>query len=87
MLSKGDILGKSFKVRVVETFAALITSAFGLVAALAWNETIKTAVGLFFDAEDGIWGLLVYAIIVTFIAIFATILIAWQADRIKGDDE
>lgn len=80
-------MGKSFKVRVVETFAALITSAFGLVAALAWNETIKTAVGLVFTAEDGIWGLLVYAIIVTFIAVIATILIAWQADRLKGNEE
>ena len=78
---------KSFKARVVETFAALITSAFGLVAALAWNETIKEAVALVFDADDGIWGLLVYAILVTFLAIIATILIAWQADRIKGHDD
>ena len=80
-------MGKSFKVRVVETFAALITSAFGLVAALAWNETIKAAVALVFEAEDGIWGLLAYAIIVTMIAIVATILIAWEADRLKGKEE
>ena len=77
----------SFKVRVVETFAALITSAFGLVAALAWNETIKAGVALLFEAEDGIWGLLAYAIIVTLIAIVATVLIAWQADRMKGGEE
>ena len=77
----------SFKVRVVETFAALITSAFGLVAALAWNETIKAAVALVFEAEDGIWGLLAYAIIVTMIAIIATILIAWEADKLKGKEE
>ena len=77
----------SFKVRVVETFAALITSAFGLVAALAWNETIKAAVALVFEAEDGIWGLLAYAIIVTLIAIVATILIAWEADKLKGKEE
>ncbi len=77
----------SFKLRVVETFAALITSAFGLVAALAWNETIKTAVALVFDSGDDIWGLLVYAILVTFLAVIATILIAWQADKIKGATE
>ncbi len=69
---------------MVETFAALITSAFGLVAALAWNETIKTAVALVFDSGDDIWGLLVYAILVTFLAVIATILIAWQADKIKS---
>ena len=74
---------KSFKVTVIETFAALITAAFGLVAALAWNETIKTAVGLVFDESSGIWGLLIYAILVTLLAVVATILIAWQAAKLK----
>ena len=74
----------SFKIKVVETFAALITSAFGLVAALAWNETIKSAVAMVFTSGDDIWGLLVYAILVTFLAIIATLVIAWQADKLKG---
>lgn len=77
---------KEFKIKVVETFAALITSAFGLVAALAWNETIKAAVALVFTADDGIWGLVVYAVLVTFLAIIATLLIAWQADKLKGSE-
>ena len=38
------------KVQLLETFAALITAAFGLVAALAWNETIKTAVAQVFGS-------------------------------------
>ncbi|MFW6014790.1 MAG: DUF5654 family protein, partial [Candidatus Nanoarchaeia archaeon] len=29
------------KAEVIEKLAALITVAFGLIAALAWNETIK----------------------------------------------
>ena len=33
-----------FKVQLLETFASLITAAFGLVAALAWNDTIKAAI-------------------------------------------
>ena len=79
---------KEFKIKVVETFAALITSAFGLVAALAWNETIKQAVSdIFGDTGNDIWGLLIYAILVTFLAIIMTLFIAWQADKLKGDDE
>lgn len=77
-------MASTFKVKVIETFAALITSAFGLVAALAWNETIKAAVALVFDSGDDIWGLLVYAILVTFLAVIATLFIAWQADKIKN---
>ena len=78
---------KDFKIRVVETFAALITSAFGLVAALAWNETIKTAVAQVFDSGNDVWGLLIYAILVTFLAIIMTLFIAWQADKLKGAEK
>ena len=78
---------KEFKIKVVETFAALITSAFGLVAALAWNETIKTGVQRIFDSGNDIWGLLIYAILVTFLAIIMTLFIAWQADKLKGEDK
>ena len=52
----------------------LITTAFGLVAGLAWNQTIQS---LF--AEGGtlhfvsIYGLWVYALLVTAIAVFITI--------------
>ena len=78
---------KDFKIKVVETFAALITSAFGLVAALAWNETIKAGVAMVFETGDDIWGYLIYAILVPFLAIIMTLFIAWQADKLKGEKE
>jgi len=65
---------------VIEKIAALITAAFGLVAALAWNDAIKAlfvgpcgsegAGALCSLSSGGPW---VYAIIVTIIAVFATI--------------
>ncbi len=64
------------KLLFVTTFSALITAAFGLVAALAWNEAIKTAVGMFFDEGSEIWGLLIYAILVTILAVIMIIIIA-----------
>ncbi len=73
------------KVQLLETFAALITAAFGLVAALAWNETIKTGVKMLFPDDDGgIIGLLVYAIIVTVLAVIMTLLIARALGKAKA---
>jgi hypothetical protein len=71
------------KKEVIEKLAALVTAAFGLVAALAWNDAIKAlfvgpcgtegAGALCQLSSGGPW---VYAIFVTIIAVFATIWIA-----------
>lgn len=79
MSSKSD----EFKVQLLETFASLITAAFGLVAALAWNEAIKQAVAVVFGTEDDLLGLTVYAIIVTVIAVVMTMLIAKSLSNAK----
>ena len=77
----------SFKMEVVEKIAALMTAAFGLIAALAWNEAIKALVAEFLTAGDELMGYLIYAIIVTIIAVIATILIARTANKIKAAEE
>lgn len=72
------------KVQLLETFAALITAAFGLVAALAWNETIKAAIAMIFPDDDGtIWGSLVYAIFVTILAVIMTFWISKALGKAK----
>ena len=76
-------MATSFKVLFLETTAALITSAFGLVAALAWNEAIKAAIALWLSADDEVIGLVIYALIVTVIAVIATILIAMALAKAK----
>ena len=75
-------MGK-FKVQFLETTAALITSAFGLVAALAWNEAIKAAIAQWLTGGDEVIGLVVYALIVTVIAVTATLLIAMALAKAK----
>jgi hydrogenase-4 membrane subunit HyfE len=72
-----------FKVQLLETFAALITAAFGLVAALAWNETIKAAVAMVFGTADDLLGNFIYAIIVTILAVIMTIWIAKALGKAK----
>ncbi|MBN1175669.1 hypothetical protein JXA48_03420 [Candidatus Woesearchaeota archaeon] len=75
---------------VIEKLAALVTAAFGLVAALAWNEAIKAlfvgpcgsegAGALCALSSGGPW---VYAILVTIIAVVATIWIGKVAEKAK----
>jgi ABC-type uncharacterized transport system fused permease/ATPase subunit len=67
---RGDL-----RISVVQAIASLMTAAFGLLAALAWNEAIRAAVQQFFTAGDALLGLFIYAIIVTIIAVIAIVLI------------
>ena len=53
-------------------FTALITAAFGLVAALAWNDTIKTLFVMMFGKAETFWAMFTYSIIVTIIAVYVT---------------
>jgi len=71
------------KTEVIEKLAALITAAFGLVAALAWNESIKAIFAKYFGTGEGIGPLLIYACLVTIIAVFMTIWIGRVAERSK----
>jgi len=68
---------------VIEKLAALITAAFGLVAALAWNDTIKAIFKQLFGTSEGVWSMLIYAVLVTIIAVIVTIQIGKAAAKAK----
>jgi uncharacterized membrane protein (DUF106 family) len=61
---------------LVKQMLTLATSGFGLVAALAWNsaigELINTYVKPFLPQGSGLISLLVYAILVTIVAVIIT---------------
>ncbi len=63
------------KNQVLATIATLMTTAFGLIAALAWNEAIKAIILELFPKQGGVTGLLIYAVLITIIAVVATIII------------
>lgn len=73
----------ALKAEVIEKIAALITAAFGLIAALAWNEAIKAIVNKYLGAGNDIIGFLIYAVVVTIIAVIVTIWIARVAEKAK----
>ncbi len=75
----------SMKVQVMDTIAALMTAAFGLIAALAWNAAISDAVKQYFSKPgDQLIGEFVYAVIVTILAVVAILLIARSIAKLKN---
>lgn len=70
---------------VIDKLAALITAAFGLIAALAWNDAIKSLFAeggaLYFLATGGPW---IYALLVTILAVIASIWIGKVAEKANG---
>ena len=65
-----------------------MTAAFGMVAALAWNEAIKTLITETIGTSgSGILALIIYALIVTVIAVIATIAITRSVSKLKAKIE
>ena len=70
---------------VIEKIAALVTAAFGLVAALAWNGAIQAIFKQVFGTAEGVGPMLVYAVIVTIIAVIATIWVGKASAKAKKE--
>lgn len=69
---------------ILDKFSELITTALGLVAALAWNAAIQHLFTQLFGEAGGVLAAkFFYAILVTLIVIFATMAIARAAERAK----
>jgi len=73
------------KAEILDKIAALITAAFGLVAALAWNGAIRAIFDAVFGSADNITAMLIYAVVITIIAVLVTIWIARAVKRAKGE--
>ncbi len=71
-----EVKEEPLKVIALDKIAALITAAFGLVAALAWNDAIKAIFKEIFGTQSAIGPMLIYAIVVTIAAVVLTIIVA-----------
>ena len=70
--------------KVAETLK-LITAAFGLVAALAWNDTIKAIFKEIFGKPDAIEPMLIYAVTVTVIAVILIVIVSRSIAKAKAE--
>lgn len=73
-----------FHKELLQQLVTLSTSAFGLAAALAWNETIQQAVKDFIEPTipgSGILSRFIYAILVTVLGVIITFQLSRLASR------
>lgn len=70
---------------IMETMLTLITTEFAFVAGLAWNEAIQKLIEEFYTAGGAVTGLLIYAVIVTIVAVVVTVLLARIAGKMGID--
>lgn len=69
------------KKEVIEKLSTLVTVAFGLIAALAWNSAIQEIFKKYYSAGEGVLHLVSYAIFVTCLAVVITIWIGRLSEK------
>lgn len=73
---------------IVTQIISLITTSFGLVAALAWNEAIKEYVNEYikpyFAKGSGVISLFIYAIIITIFSVLITIQLSKFLEKLEA---
>jgi hypothetical protein len=82
-------LGKGIKEtnkQVVLQSLGLISSAFVLVAALAWNDLIKDVITTYLNTGSGLISRLIYAILVTIIAAIVAMRLNKLSQRLSAEE-
>jgi hypothetical protein len=73
-----------FSREFVVTVISVVTTAFGVVVALAWNTALSNALGNLSEGARTI-GLFIYALLITFLAVLAIVILSRVARRIGAD--
>jgi len=78
---------KNLRSEFLKTMTGLATAGFGLVAALAWNEAIKDFINKFISPGSTVLSKIIYALIVTFLAVIVTYLLGKSTQEAKEEEE
>ncbi len=81
---KSVVVVKDTTNQVLEKITMLATSAFGLVAALAWNDAIQAVFKTYFGEQSTLMAKVWYAFLVTIIVVVITL---WLGALAKKDEE
>src|SRR5437899_2383867 len=73
-----------FSREFLATMIALVTTAFGVVVALAWNTALSKVLAQLSKGAE-IWGLFAYAVVVTGLAVLTIIFLGRLATRIGAE--
>lgn len=78
-------ISRGLRKEFFERFATLIAGAFTFVAGLAWNEAIQSLITKYISPGKTVFPQLVYAVIITIIAIITIMQINAVAKRLEGE--
>lgn len=82
---------RRFHLAIIKQLVTLSTSGFGLVAALAWNsliqELVNTYIKPYFSQGSSVISLLIYAFLVTILAVIVTYNLTRLAEKLEQLDE
>lgn len=73
--------------QIITQTMGFISSAFVLVAALAWNEAIKELITQYFNAGSGLASRIIYASLVTILAVLVTMRLNKLGEKFKEKEE
>jgi TRAP-type C4-dicarboxylate transport system permease small subunit len=90
-LQKSKKKQNKLHVAVLTQIVTLATSGFGLVAALAWNNVIQELVNNYIKkllpTSYGIVSLLIYAVIITILAVIITTELTRLVERVENSKD
>jgi hypothetical protein len=76
---------------VVKQMLTLATNGFGLVAALAWNNVIQEFINEYvkkwFTVGSGLISLLLYAVLITLLAVSITLQLSSISEKLEGKEK
>jgi hypothetical protein len=72
------------QIQILEKMSQLMTAAFGLVAALAWNEAMKLLLKQIFGDNEQLRVLFGYAFVITIVAVLASLWVANVTHKVKA---
>jgi hypothetical protein len=85
--SRKKRLAMEFRNQLVATVSTMMTSAFALVAAFAWNELIQAAIAKYIPSGQDIISKLLYVLLVTLLAVIVSFQFGKIAAHYKLEQE
>ncbi len=73
--------------QILSQSLGFMSSAFALVAALAWNDAIRALLQRYFHESSGLISSFIYAILVTVVAVIITMRLNKIAERLNTRGE
>lgn len=80
-------LAREYRSQFIQTSSNLLTSAFGLVAAFAWNDLVKQFISKYISQGNSFVSQLIYAVLVTILAVSVSFQLSKLTARYKIDED